>query len=97
MCSLTFTIGTASLEAKQKFRAPRTSPILLNSEVGVSSAWADSRKGADSYKFGSLSMSSPNPLVSKDGFAVNTENNIVVSFWNSDSIFLNSSFFSLGG
>ncbi|XP_069150569.1 exonuclease 1 isoform X1 [Solanum lycopersicum] len=57
---------TASLEAKQKFRAPRTSPILLNSEVGVSSAWADSRKGADSYKFGSLSMSSPNPLVDDD-------------------------------
>ncbi|XP_015063835.1 exonuclease 1 [Solanum pennellii] len=57
---------TASLEAKQKFRAPRTSPILPNSEVGVSSAWADSRKGADSYKFGSLSMSSPDPLVDDD-------------------------------
>uniref|UniRef100_M1AB16 Exonuclease 1 n=1 Tax=Solanum tuberosum TaxID=4113 RepID=M1AB16_SOLTU len=58
--------GTASLEAKQKFRAPRTSPILPNSKVGVSSPWADSRKGADSYKFESLSMSSPDPLVDDD-------------------------------
>ncbi|XP_015167916.1 exonuclease 1 [Solanum tuberosum] len=57
---------TASLEAKQKFRAPRTSPILPNSKVGVSSPWADSRKGADSYKFESLSMSSPDPLVDDD-------------------------------
>ncbi|TMW89297.1 hypothetical protein EJD97_017394 [Solanum chilense] len=57
---------TASLEAKQKFRAPRTSPVLPNSEVGVSSAWADSRKGADSYKFGILSMSSPDPPVDDD-------------------------------
>ncbi|KAL3345029.1 hypothetical protein AABB24_024136 [Solanum stoloniferum] len=57
---------TASLEAKQKFRAPRTSPILLNSKVGVSSPWADRRKGADSYKFESLSMSSPDPLVDDD-------------------------------
>ncbi|KAM3361947.1 exonuclease 1 isoform X1 [Capsicum galapagoense] len=53
---------TASLEAKQKFRAPRTSPILPNSKIGVSSPWTDSRKGADSYKFESLSMSSPDPL-----------------------------------
>ncbi|XP_059289775.1 exonuclease 1 isoform X3 [Lycium ferocissimum] len=50
----------ASLEAKQKFRAPRTSPIVPNSKVGVSSPWAGSR--ADSYKFESLSMSSPDPL-----------------------------------
>lgn len=83
MCSLTFIIGTASLEAKQKFRAPRTSPILPKSKVGVSSPWADSRKGADSCKFESLSMSSPDPLgvssalVSKEGFAVNTENNFL--------------------
>lgn len=53
---------TASLQAKQKFRAPRTSPILSNSKVGVSSPWADSRNGADSYKFESLSMSLPDPL-----------------------------------
>ncbi|XP_049383765.1 exonuclease 1 isoform X2 [Solanum stenotomum] len=57
---------TASLEAKQKFRAPRTSPILPNSKVGVSSPWADSRKGANSYKFESLSMFSPDPLVDDD-------------------------------
>ncbi|KAJ8549402.1 hypothetical protein K7X08_033109 [Anisodus acutangulus] len=53
---------TASLEAKQKFRVPRTSPILPNTKVGVSSPWADSKKGADSYKFESLLMSSPDPL-----------------------------------
>lgn len=53
---------TASLEAKQKFRAPRTSPILPSSKIGVSSPWADTRKGADSYKFESLSMSSLDPL-----------------------------------
>ncbi|XP_055806470.1 exonuclease 1 [Solanum dulcamara] len=53
---------TASLVAKQKFRAPRTSPILPKSKVGVSSPWADSKKGADSYKFESLPMSSPDPL-----------------------------------
>ncbi|KAJ8545371.1 hypothetical protein K7X08_017954 [Anisodus acutangulus] len=53
---------TASLEAKQKFRAPRTSPIPPNSKCGVSSPWADSKKGADSYEFGSLSMSLTDPL-----------------------------------
>ncbi|KAK4361267.1 hypothetical protein RND71_020219 [Anisodus tanguticus] len=53
---------TASLEANQKFRVPRASPILPNTKVGVSSPWADSKKGADSYKFESLSMSSPDPL-----------------------------------
>ncbi|CAN4082143.1 unnamed protein product [Withania somnifera] len=52
---------TASVEAKQKFRAPRTSPILPSSKIGVSSPLADSRKGADSYKFESLSISSPDP------------------------------------
>ncbi|MCD7460153.1 hypothetical protein HAX54_042962 [Datura stramonium] len=55
-------LGTASLEAKQKFRAPRTSPILPNSKAGVSSPWEDSRKGADSYKYESLSKSLPDPL-----------------------------------
>ncbi|XP_019250467.1 PREDICTED: exonuclease 1 isoform X2 [Nicotiana attenuata] len=52
----------ASLEAKQKFRAPRTSPVHPNTEIGVSSPWADSKKGADSPKFESLPMSSPNLL-----------------------------------
>nr|XP_009604428.1 exonuclease 1 isoform X1 [Nicotiana tomentosiformis]XP_033512784.1 exonuclease 1 isoform X1 [Nicotiana tomentosiformis] len=66
---------TASLEAKQKFRAPRTSPVHPNSEIGVSNPWADSKK-ADSPKFVSLPMSSPDLLgvssapVRKDSFAV---------------------------